>query len=335
LERPPSLLLQGNVTFEEEDAMEYSRPEGAPHMSPVTPAEDVRTVLINNISWGAVLAGVVIALVTQLLLNMLGVGIGAASINPMASGNPSASSFSIGAGIWWIISGILAAFAGGIIAGRLSGRPKESTAGWHGVTTWALTTLLLFWLLTSAVGSLLGGAFGAIGSVTGGLGKTAATAAQSAAPMLASSTDPFGSIEQQIRSASGGNDPQALRDAAVSSVRAALTGDAAQAEDARSRAAQALAKAENISEDDARNQIAQYEQQYRAAADQAKQKAIEAADAATKIVSRAALFGFVALVLGGIASWFGGRMGAVDPTVRGYVQEREDIERQRAAHGHS
>ena len=31
----------------------------APHMSPVTPAEDARTIMINQISWGAVLAGVV------------------------------------------------------------------------------------------------------------------------------------------------------------------------------------------------------------------------------------------------------------------------------------
>ena len=30
----------------------------AAHMSPVTPAEDARTVMLNRISWGAVLAGV-------------------------------------------------------------------------------------------------------------------------------------------------------------------------------------------------------------------------------------------------------------------------------------
>ena len=48
----------------------------APHMTPVTPAEDVRTVVLNRISWGAVLAGVVLALVTHLILNMIGLGIG-------------------------------------------------------------------------------------------------------------------------------------------------------------------------------------------------------------------------------------------------------------------
>jgi hypothetical protein len=33
----------------------------APHAIPVTPDEDVRTILINRVSWGAVLAGVAVA----------------------------------------------------------------------------------------------------------------------------------------------------------------------------------------------------------------------------------------------------------------------------------
>ena len=71
----------------------------APHMSPVTPAEDARTIMINQVSWGAVLAGVVMALVTQLVLNMLGIGIGAATLDPATGDNPSATSLSIGAGV--------------------------------------------------------------------------------------------------------------------------------------------------------------------------------------------------------------------------------------------
>ena len=97
----------------------------APHLSPVTPDEDVRTILINRVSWGAVFAGVVIALVVQLVLNLLGIGLGAASFDPATSDNPSATTFSIGAGIWWAVSGILAALAGGYAAGRLAGEPKE------------------------------------------------------------------------------------------------------------------------------------------------------------------------------------------------------------------
>jgi hypothetical protein len=291
----------------------------APHTTPVTPAEDARTILLNKVSWGAVFVGVVVALVVQLVLNLLGIGIGAATLDPGTGDNPSATSFSIGAGLWWTLSGIIAALLGGYAAGRLSGQPKESTAAWHGLTAWALTTLVLFYLLTSAVGSIFGGAYSAVTNAAGGIGTTAAgamrTAAQTAAPGLAQSSDPFSSIEQSLRGATGGNDPAALRDAATAAVRAALTGDEGQRQEARERAAQAIAKAQNISVEQARDQVQQYADRYRQAVDQAKQKATEAADVSAKAVSRGALLGSIALLLGALAAWFGGRAGAVDPTI--------------------
>jgi len=278
-------------------------------------------MMLNRIAWGAVLAGVVIALVTQLVLNMIGLGVGVSTLDPAAGAaeNPSATTLSIGAGIWFVLSGVIASFAGGYAAGRLAGKPKESTAGWHGLTAWALTTLVIFYFLTSTVGGLLGGAYNtvtsALGGVTRTVGSTAQTAVQAAAPSLAQASDPFSAIENQVRGASGGNDPAALRDAAVASVRAAVTGDQGQAQAARDRAAQALAKSQNIPEDQARAQVQQYEQQYRGAVDQAKQKATQAADLAAKGVSRGALFGSLALILGALAGWFGGRTGTVYPTL--------------------
>jgi hypothetical protein len=291
----------------------------APHMSPVTPAEDAHTIMINQVSWGGVLAGVVVALVTQLVLNMLGIGIGAATLDPTAGDNPTVTSFSIGAGLWFTLSGIVAALIGGYAAGRLAGRPKETTAGWHGLTTWALSTLIIFYLLTSAVGGILGGAYrsmsSALGNVASAVGATAQTAAQVAAPNLSRVTDPFSSIEQSLRSAAGGSDPTALRETAVAAVRAALTGNEQQAQEARERAAQAIAAAQNISAEQARAQVEQHEQQYRQTVAQAKQQASEAADAAAKAVSRSALLGAIGLLLGALAGWFGGRMGAVEPTL--------------------
>lgn len=291
----------------------------APHVSPVTPGEDMRTVLINRVSWGAVFAGVVIALVTQLVLNLIGIGIGAATFDPASSTNPSATTFSVGAGIWWTISGILAALAGGYAAGRLAGQPKQNSGGWHGLTSWALATLVIFALLTTTAGAIAGGALRFLGSVAGGaaqtLGTTAQTVAQIAAPGVTQAADPFASIERSLRNASGGSDPAALRDAAVSAVRAALTANPAEAENARQRAAEALAKAQGVPVDNARAQIARYEQQYRQTIEEAKQQATAAAQAATTAISRGALFGSIALILGAIAAWFGGRMGAVDPTI--------------------
>jgi hypothetical protein len=291
----------------------------APHVTSVTPDEDMRTVLINRVSWGAVFAGVVIALVTQLILNLLGIGLGAATFDPASSTNPSATTFSVGAGVWWTISGIIAALAGGYAAGRLAGLPKEASGGWHGLTAWALATLVIFALLTTTLGTIAGGAFRFAGSMASGIGQTlgttAQTAMQAASPALTQATDPLASIERMVRDASGGNDPAALRDAAVSAVRVAVTADPAQAQDARDRAAQALAKAQGVPLDQARAQIARYEQQYRQSIDEAKKQATAAAQTATTAVSRGAFFSAIGLLLGAVAAWFGGRMGAVDPTI--------------------
>lgn len=280
----------------------------APHVSPVKPVEDIRTVMINNVSWGAVLAGVFLALVTQLLLNMLGAGIGAATLQPLSGDNPTPAAMSVGAAIWWTVSGVIAAFVGGHTAGRLSGRPKESTAAWHGLTAWALTTIVVVFMIASSMGAVIGGALNVVGGV-------ARTATEAAAPAAAQAVDPFQRIELDLRAGSAGDDPAALRDAAMASVRAVVTGDEASAQEARERATGMLARTLNVSPDEARARLAGYEQQYRQTVETARRRSIEAADAAARLTARAALTSFLALLLGAIAAWFGGRLGTIDPTV--------------------
>ena len=266
------------------------------------------TAALNKISWGSIFAGVAVALAVQFLLNLLGVGIGAAVLDPATSDNPNASTFSIAGGIWFVIAGLVSAYIGGYVASRLSGRPSNSTGGYHGLTSWAVTTLVTLYLLTTSVGALIGGAFIGLSSVVGGVGKTAATAITAAAPAVANSANPMAGIEQQIRNSTG-NDPEALQNAAVAAVQAAVTGDEATAEDSRMRAADAVAKAKNIPVDQARSEVDSYEKTYRENVAAAKQQAVDAAQAATAAVSAGAILGFVALVLGAIASWFGGVTG--------------------------
>jgi hypothetical protein len=61
----------------------------AVHATSVTPKQDARTIALNRVSWGGVLAGVVVALV-QLLIKMLGIGIGVATLDPGTNDNPTA-----------------------------------------------------------------------------------------------------------------------------------------------------------------------------------------------------------------------------------------------------
>ena len=294
----------------------------APHASPITPAEDARTIALNRVSWGAVFAGVVVSLVTHLILNMIGIGIGAATLEPGTGDSPQASTFSIGAGIWFAVTGIIAALLGGYAAGRLAGQPKESSAGWHGLTTWALTTLIVFWLLTTTIGGLIGGTFSTLTNAMGGVASTVGAAAQTTAEVAAQEegVDPFSAIQDAIQGVTGGAgvegaDPAATREAAVAAVRALVTGDPGQAEQAREEAAQAIADAQGIPLEEARNQVAEYEQQYQERAEQVGEQATEVADTAADAVSTAALAGAISLLLGAVAGWFGGRMGTIEPTM--------------------
>lgn len=286
----------------------YSRMPGETPYA-INPVDPRLTATVNKISWGAVFAGVVLALATQFLLNLLGVGIGAAVLDPATSDNPTATTFSIMGGLWFVVSGIIASFIGAYAASRLSGRPSKSTGGFHGITSWAVTALVILYLLTTSVGALVGGAFSGLSSVIGGVGRTAATAATTAAPAIATAADPMADIERQIREATGGTDPQALQTGAVAAMRAVVTGDPNKVEDAKARAADALAKAQNIPVDQARAKVDEYEAKYRATVDQAKQQAVDAAQATADVVSSGALLGFGALILGLIAAWFGGVAG--------------------------
>jgi len=291
----------------------------APHISPVTPAEDERTIHINNISWAAVFAGSLIGIVAQLALNLLGLGVGLGAADPVGAGGASADTLSVGAGVWTVIAGVLGAFIGGAVAGRLSGRPKESTAAWHGLTAWALTTVATIYLLSSALGSLVGGVFSTAGSAVGGIAHTAGAAAQTAADK---SDDPTAAIKRQITGALGGTDPTMAREAAGSAMGAVLSGDPQEQAEARERAATALAQSRNIPIDQARIEVSRLEAQYRAKIERTKASALKTAQAAERTGARASIIGAIMLLLGALAAWFGGRFGAVDPTMTGYMPVR-------------
>ncbi|RZK97564.1 MAG: PhnA-like protein [Methylobacterium sp.] len=275
---------------------------------------DTRTVLLNQVSWGAIFAGAVTALVTQVILNMVGVGVGLSSVGPVAADNPAASTLSLSAGLWFVGSGVLASLAGGLIAGRLSGKPVTGAAGLHGLVSWAVTTLVVLYLLTSAAGGLIGGAFSGVTSTLGGAGSlvggTVQTAAQAAAPSLSKISNPLDGIEQSVRNQAAGQDPQAAKDAAVAAIRALFTGDPAQKAQAETRAADALAKAQGIPVEQAKAQIQDYRKQYDETVAAAKVKAEAAAVAAKSAATQGAFYGALALILGALAGFLGGRLGA-------------------------
>lgn len=136
----------------------YGHETGAYRASTVYPTGG--TPFYRRISWGAIIAGTLVALVTMLLLNLLGIGIGLGTINPMQEAAPF-SGLGTGAIIWWVVSNLIAIFAGAYVAGKMAGVPKTSTSTLHGILSWCLYTLASFYILTTAVGSIISG----VGSV--------------------------------------------------------------------------------------------------------------------------------------------------------------------------
>ncbi len=128
---------------------------------------------IRRISWASVFAGSVVAVMVSLLLSILGIGIGMGMIDPQA--NQSFSGLGVGSGIWWMVSSILALILGGWVAARVSGASKPFAGMFHGLLTWGVVTLVTFFILTTALGRLIGGTAGLLGQgmTAAGLGAVA------------------------------------------------------------------------------------------------------------------------------------------------------------------
>lgn len=124
----------------------------------------------NKISWPAILAGALIALGLQLLLALLGMGIGAGTIDPADETNPMAG-LGTGALVWWAASFLISLFAGGCVAGRLTGTVNRFNDMLHGVLTWIVFVVINLWLFTSAAGTLIQAASGVLGNTISMVGR--------------------------------------------------------------------------------------------------------------------------------------------------------------------
>jgi hypothetical protein len=110
-----------------------------------------------RISWGALLAGLVTAVVLQILFTTLGMAVG---LSTLAVDPNLDRSVGVGAGIWWLITGLISLFAAGWVAARVAGIPDREDAMIHGFVTWGLATLFGAFIVTSTVGTLVGGTMG-------------------------------------------------------------------------------------------------------------------------------------------------------------------------------
>lgn len=124
-------------------------------MSVVQPTAREPHPLHTLISWPAVIAGAVVAIAVGAMLNLLGVALGAASINPYDLTTGEAKAFSAGAGAWIAIANALALFVGGFVASRVAKYTDHHKGYLHGLAVWALAFIIALFLAgSSAVGGV-------------------------------------------------------------------------------------------------------------------------------------------------------------------------------------
>jgi hypothetical protein len=153
----------------------------------------------RRMSWGAIVAGAIIALVSMFALYMMGLAIGAATINPLTEADPVEPAVATGTVIWLAASTLIGLFLGGLVAGRMGGLVDEVDGALHGLVTWGVVTVVTLLMITSTIGSLVNGLTSALGTIVSTTGQVAAEAAPEVAQALNVQASALQSIQDEVR----------------------------------------------------------------------------------------------------------------------------------------
>jgi hypothetical protein len=252
---------------------------------------------LRRISWGAIIAGVVVTFATFLTLQMLGAGIGAAAIDLTGGETTSPRSLGIGAAIWWLVIGLISLFIGGWVAGRLGWLPNKVDRILHGLTVWGAFYAVMFLLVTTAMGALLGGGVSLLSSSVSAAGEAASTpqGQQTIQQALESTGLNPDIIRQEVNKAMGGRQDQQGADSLANAIDNYFKGTKSPQE--RQQLAQQIAQATGQSEAQANQMIDNLERRTQ----QAKETGEQAAN-----VTGATFIGLaISMLLGAVAAALG------------------------------
>lgn len=123
----------------------------------------VPSLPISRLSFRAVGAGILVALVSQVVLLLLGGAIGLMAIEP---DRQIAQGVGIGFLVWLLISLAVSAFLGAWVAASAAQTIERRDGLLHGLLTWAAVSLIGVFLVGGAVRSTLAGAFNFVAGTT-------------------------------------------------------------------------------------------------------------------------------------------------------------------------
>jgi hypothetical protein len=278
----------------------------------------------HRVSWGAILAGSIVAVAVGTMLSILGVAVGASSVDATNAQSPSGSTTGIVAGAWLLISNLIGLAVGGYVAARLSGSADGTDSTLHGLSVWGIGYLLSAVLLGNIIAGTAATATQGLSSMVGGISQAAGQATSAAsgpASRLASQVDPQQIINraQNALGGGGGGDPATMnsdqRKAEIGQMLTRRVTDGNLPQGDRDRLSRLVAAEYNISPDEANRRIQQVEQQATQTVQNAERQAREAADAAATAGAVAAYWAFAAMLLGAVAAVLGARAGTRSVTM--------------------
>jgi hypothetical protein len=263
-----------------------------------------------------VIAGAVAATAITLILLMVGSGLGLTMVSPWSQQSSSAVTVGVTAAVWLIVVQWLSAGIGGYLTGRL--RTKwtsvhtyevffRDTA--HGFLSWALATILVAGLLSSAVSSVISAGTQATATLAGSAAGAAGATAASSASSSTSSFSPAYYTDALLRPSKPQATPAGDSNENVSAeVSRILVNGAVQGEispDDRTYLQQVVASRSGLSDADAKARVDTVLKRI----DDAKVATQQAADKARKGASVVALLGAVSLLVGAFIAGVGGAIG--------------------------
>lgn len=265
---------------------------------------------VSGISWGAVLAGGVIAAAIAAALSILGAGLGAMSVDAVARDTAGAANFGIAAAVWLLVSNAIALGFGGYAAARLSGTTSDTDGVLHGMAVWAVAFLFSAMLLGNIVAGVASSAVSAAGSAVGGAASAVGQVSAQAVP----EANPAALIERAQNTLRGaGGAPATMTTEQRTTETAAILGRRVirgtfTPED-RTRLVELVAAETGIPQEEANRRVQTVETEAQRIATETETVARQAADTAAKMTTRAAFGGFAVLLIGALAAVLGARRG--------------------------
>ncbi|WP_442582084.1 hypothetical protein ACSBOB_09005 [Mesorhizobium sp. ASY16-5R] len=282
----------------------------------------------SAVNWGPIVAGAFAASTLTFILMLLGSGLGLTMVSPWSNEGASVTTFAVSTAIWLIIVQWFSSGVGGYLTGRL--RTKwvgvhtdetyfRDTA--HGFMAWALATLIMVFVLGSALSAAIGTGVQSASTIASGaaMGASAGASANADGSSVSGATSYF--VDTLFRP----SDPARLAvpgvegdaNAAAQASRILLAGAAAGdlSADDKTYLGQLVAARTGLSEADATARV----DAVIAQAQQAKVKTQEAADTARKAAATFALVGALSLIVGAFiasaAAALGGKQRDDEETV--------------------